>query len=88
MKRSSRPRRTVELSKSLHQRLNMYALAAGAAGVSAIALAGCGKRLVSRNISRLLFLLSSDLGFRVVVKGRLRRFRDVIRHTEAAGDCA
>jgi hypothetical protein len=39
MKRSPRPRRTVELPKSLHQRLNMYALAAGAAGVSAIALA-------------------------------------------------
>lgn len=52
------------------------------------ALAGCGKRLASRNISRLLFLLSSDLGFRGVVKGRLRRLRDVIRHTEAAGYCA
>ena len=39
MKRSFRPRRTADLSKSLHQRLNMYALAAGAAGVSALALA-------------------------------------------------
>jgi hypothetical protein len=29
-------------------------------------LAGCGKRLVSMNISRLLFLLSSDFEFRVV----------------------
>jgi hypothetical protein len=33
MKRPSRPRTTAELSKSLHQRLNMYALAATAAGV-------------------------------------------------------
>jgi hypothetical protein len=56
--------------------------------ISTQVLAGCGKRLASRNISRFLFLLSSDLGFRVVVKGRLRRFRDVIRHTEAAGYCA
>ena len=39
MKRSSRPRRTAELPKSLHHQLKMYALAAGAAGVSAIALA-------------------------------------------------
>src|ERR1700732_1637892 len=34
MKRSSRPRRTTELSQSLHQQLNMYALAASAAGVT------------------------------------------------------
>jgi hypothetical protein len=39
MKRSSRPLRTADLPKSLHQRLNTYALAAGAAGVSALALA-------------------------------------------------
>jgi len=39
MRRPSRPRATAELSKSLHQQLNTYALAAGAAGVSALALA-------------------------------------------------
>lgn len=38
MKRSSRPRATVELSKSLQQELNNYALAAGAAGVGLLAL--------------------------------------------------
>ena len=38
MKRSSQPRATAELSGSLHERLNMYALAAGAAGVSLLAL--------------------------------------------------
>jgi hypothetical protein len=38
MKGSSRPHKTAELSKSLHERLNMYALAASAAGVSALAL--------------------------------------------------
>jgi hypothetical protein len=39
MKRSSRPARiSVNLSESLHRRLNMYALAATAAGVSALAL--------------------------------------------------
>jgi hypothetical protein len=39
MKRSSRPRAKAELSKSLHQQLNTYALAASAAGVSLLALA-------------------------------------------------
>jgi hypothetical protein len=38
MKRSSGPRRTANLSESVHQQLSMYALAAGAAGVSALAL--------------------------------------------------
>ncbi len=38
MKRSSRPRTAAELSKSLHQRLNAYALAASAAGVGLLAL--------------------------------------------------
>jgi hypothetical protein len=37
MKRS-RPRKTANISESLHLHLNMYALAAGAAGVSALAL--------------------------------------------------
>ena len=36
MRRSPRPRKA--LSDSLHQRLNMYALAASAAGVGALAL--------------------------------------------------
>jgi hypothetical protein len=39
MKRSPRARRTAELSKSLHQQLNMYALAAGAAGLGLLTLA-------------------------------------------------
>jgi len=39
MKRSSRPRTTAKLSESLHQRLNLYAIAAGAAAVSVLASA-------------------------------------------------
>jgi hypothetical protein len=39
MKRSSRPRKTANLSESVHQQLNMYAIAAGAAGVGVLALA-------------------------------------------------
>jgi hypothetical protein len=39
MKRCSRPRRTAELCKSLHQQLNAYALVASAAGVGVLALA-------------------------------------------------
>jgi hypothetical protein len=38
MKRSPGPRKTANLSASLHQRLNIYALSAGAAGVSMLAL--------------------------------------------------
>jgi hypothetical protein len=38
MKRSLRPRATAKLSKSLQQHLNMYALAASAAGVGMLAL--------------------------------------------------
>jgi hypothetical protein len=39
MKRPSRPRTTAELSDSTHQQLNMYAVAASAAGVGLLALA-------------------------------------------------
>jgi hypothetical protein len=39
MKRSSGPRKTANFSRSIHQQLNMYALAAGAAGVGVLALA-------------------------------------------------
>ena len=39
MKASRLPRNTAELSDSIHQQLNMYALAAGAAGVGILALA-------------------------------------------------
>jgi hypothetical protein len=39
MKRSSGPRKTATLPKSIHQQLNMYALVASAAGVSLLALA-------------------------------------------------
>jgi hypothetical protein len=39
MKRLSGPRKTSNLSQSIHQQLNMYAIAAGAAGVGLLALA-------------------------------------------------
>jgi len=39
MTRPSRPRKTADLSDSIHQQLNMYAVAAGAAGVGMLALA-------------------------------------------------
>lgn len=39
MTRSPRPRRTANLSDSIHRQLNMYALAASAAGVGVLALA-------------------------------------------------
>lgn len=39
MKHSSRPRATAELSRSLNHQLNMYTVAAGAAGVCLLALA-------------------------------------------------
>jgi hypothetical protein len=39
MKRSSGPRKTANLSESIHQQLNMYALAASAAGVALLAAA-------------------------------------------------
>jgi hypothetical protein len=39
MNRHSRPRRTADLSDSIHQQLNMYAVAAAAAGVGMLALA-------------------------------------------------
>jgi hypothetical protein len=38
MRRSSGPRKTANLSESIHQQLNMYAIAAGAAGVGVLAL--------------------------------------------------
>jgi hypothetical protein len=38
MKRSSGPRKTANLSESVHQRLNMYAMSAAAAGVGLLAL--------------------------------------------------
>jgi hypothetical protein len=39
MRRPSRPRKSTNLSQSVHQQLNMYALAASAAGVGILALA-------------------------------------------------
>ena len=39
MNRTSRPRKTANLSESVHHQLNMYALAASAAGVGLLALA-------------------------------------------------
>jgi len=40
------PRKTIKLSESLHRRLNMYASAASAAGVSVLALAGASEAKV------------------------------------------
>jgi hypothetical protein len=39
MRRSSGPRKTTNLSESTHQQINMYAIAAGAAGVCVLGLA-------------------------------------------------
>jgi hypothetical protein len=39
MKRSHRPRKTADLTEPVHHQLNMYAIAAGAAGVGVLALA-------------------------------------------------
>jgi hypothetical protein len=39
MRRSSGPRKTANLSESVHRQLNMYAIAAGAAGVGVLAFA-------------------------------------------------
>jgi hypothetical protein len=43
MQRSSGPRKTTNLSESVHHQLSMYALAAGAAGVGILALAQPGE---------------------------------------------
>lgn len=43
MKASPRPRKTANLSESIHHQLNTYALAAGAAGVSVLALSPPGE---------------------------------------------
>jgi hypothetical protein len=43
VKYSSRPRKMTSLSQSMHHQLNMYALAAGAAGVSVLALSPPGE---------------------------------------------
>jgi hypothetical protein len=43
MKAAPLPRKTANLSQSIHQQLNMYALAAGAAGVSVLALSPPGE---------------------------------------------
>jgi hypothetical protein len=51
MRPSSRPRKIANLSESVHQHLNMYALAAGAAGVGLAALAQpCEARIVYRHV--------------------------------------
>lgn len=47
MKRSSGPRKTANLSESVHQQLNMYTLAAGAAGVSLLCLTSpCDAKII------------------------------------------
>ncbi len=55
MKHSSQPRKTVDLSESVHRRLNMYALAAGAAGMGMLALARAAEaRFCTRPLTRKL----------------------------------
>jgi hypothetical protein len=46
MQRSPSPRKSVNLSESLHRRLNSYAVAASAAGVAALALTPAQARIV------------------------------------------
>lgn len=46
MPRSSQPRKKASIPDSLHRQLNMYALAASAAGVSVLALAGASEAKV------------------------------------------
>ena len=46
MSSASRPRKTAHISDSLHQQLNLYTLAASAAGVSVLALAGASEAKV------------------------------------------
>jgi hypothetical protein len=51
MKSSPLPRKTTRVSDSLHRQLNMYALAASAAGVSLLALAAPSEaEIISRQI--------------------------------------
>jgi len=66
MKRSPRPRKTAELPRSLHQQLNLYAIAAGAAGVGMFALAQpADAKIVYTRLTRLFhrtptFILTSS----------------------------
>jgi hypothetical protein len=60
MKRSSRLRKTAKLSESVHHQLNMYALAAGGAGVGALALAQPAEaRIVYSPVHRVIKLHES-----------------------------
>ncbi len=55
MKRSAESRRTTKLSDSLHQRLNAYALAAGAAGVGLLASAQSAEaKIVYTHVHRVI----------------------------------
>src|SRR5579859_1702107 len=69
MKRSPRPRWIAELSEALHQQLNLYAIAAGAAGVGMLALAQAAEakivytpahKVISPNTNFYLDLLNND----------------------------
>jgi len=55
MKRPSRPRKTANLSESVHRRLNLYAPAASAGGVSALALSQQAKaRIIYTPVHRVI----------------------------------
>jgi hypothetical protein len=53
MKRPSEPCKTAELSGSIHRELNMYALAASAAGVSVLALAQAEAKIIYTPANRI-----------------------------------
>ena len=79
MKPSPRPLRTpYKLSDSLHHRLNMYALAAGAAGVSAFALAQPveAKIIYTPAHEKVIPRLPIDLNHDGIVDFYLNTFRD------------
>jgi hypothetical protein len=62
MKPSSGPRKTAELSYSIHQQLNMYSLAASIAGVGMVASAQSSRLSKATGFSPMLwlFLLANE----------------------------
>jgi len=62
MKHSSGPRKTATLSESIHQRLNSYALAAGAAGVSLLSLAQPSEAKIVYTPAHLVFGIIGNYG--------------------------
>jgi hypothetical protein len=82
MKRSSRPRATAELSKSLNHQLNTYALAAVAAGVGLLALAPAAeaKIIYTQAHAKVVPALPVDLNHDGIVDFYLNSFGDSGEH--------